>query len=296
MEERKQLSNVSGDLKEYCEAHSMELSPIKVPERGIIASAMVGQSPIETQQTFRTVADMQARTESTDRQMLAMEARLKALGESADNAAARVEEVVAGLASTARQSIDAEKAVIAERVNEVAGEVEETLAKIGDLHVQARALTGEVAISALAGGYANSAAEEKKSADQFRKISLWLMAFVALILATSLLQLAVERIHWPEALVRLAISIVLTLPIGYTAREAGRHRAHAVDLRKTSLDFAALTPYLETLPEPHKTQLKADVAQRVFFSGAKVDAPASYDLNPQELLMEALKVLKSRGG
>jgi archaellum component FlaC len=281
--ERKKLLELSRDLKDYSESHLIE-------ETGKDPVGL-GVPLVQIKHTRETLPDVQASIEVAERKLSTMEAQLNGLSETAENVSLRVERVVAALGDDARKAVEAEKESLAKKITEVADEASSVLTDLTELHRQAKILAGDISTSALAKDYARHAVEESRAANFYRRIGLLFMLIVGAYLGFTLWDLRAGGFTWEQAGLRLAVSLVATLPIAYVARESARHRVQAVELRKTSLDFAALGPYLEGIPEPKRSELRALIAQRVFFADAKSDNSSSFGLDPQAIIMKGMETI-----
>ena len=288
-EEAGDVTSKALDLSEYCAKHTVSVK--RVP---VIASASpnFGSNRAQFANAPYVPAESEAvgNLEALNRSMASVEARLVAIGAASDKLSERVEQSIANLSVTARTAIDTEVSKFSEGYAQRLQAADTELSAVRKIRADAQAVATDVAISALAKGYAGSSGDEKTQANLFRWISLGVMAVVTVVVLVSLIQLTIGKLEWPEALVRLGLSLVLTIPAGYTARESAKHRAQSVDLRKISLDFAALAPYLETVSEPEKTQLKSEIAKRFFFTDTKSDSSSSMPIDPQQLAMRAMDI------
>lgn len=277
------------DLSEYCAKHTVSVK--RVPYVASSTANFVSNRAKFAEALYvPTESEAAGNLEALTRSMASVEARLAAIGAASDNLSERVEKSIANLSATARTAIDTEVSKFSEGYAERLQAADTEVAAVRKIRADAQAVATDVAISALAKGYAGSSNDEKNQANLFRWISLGVMTVVTAVVLVSLILLTIGKLEWPEALVRLGLSLVLTIPAGYTARESAKHRALSVDLRKISLDFAALAPYLETVSEPEKTQLKSEIAKRFFFTDAKNDSSSSMPIDPQQLAMRAMDI------
>lgn len=150
-------------------------------------------------------------------------------------------------------------------------------------------LLGNFASAVLAGGYARSAAYEQKSANTFRTLSVGLMVVVVLILTFTLYELSSAGLGWKETVLRLVISVLLSVPIGYLARESSRHRGQHYLHLQTSLDISAVGPFIESLSPEVREKIKSNIAEKIFFQNGKNEQIIdSYGIDVQALMMKLL--------
>jgi hypothetical protein len=136
---------------------------------------------------------------------------------------------------------------------------------------EAKELVGLVANTAVAGDYQRNADYERKRAD------LWSFAAIGLFGVTVLLVfLALQYWITPEQetvgqVGRFLIAVPVGAAAGYAIQQSREHRARERYYRSLELELAALSPYIDTLPEPTKQELKAALTSR-YFIGANPEA------------------------
>ena len=59
-------------------------------------------------------------------------------------------------------------------------------------------------------------------------------------------------------------AFALGVPAFYAAKEAEKHRRSEKHYRKMELELASIDPYIESLPEEQRDQLKQKLAERLF--------------------------------
>ncbi|GKS89798.1 hypothetical protein [Acidovorax sp. SUPP2539] len=289
--EREQLKNISEDLKNYCEAHAIDVTSLMGNPTLTNAPSLNSDSPEKNDRLLRDVTEAQARLETTDRQMLAMEARLKALADTADRAVQRVENDVSHQSEVVRKHLEGQLVDLERRFSDALRAVSERSEHFVVYEKKAESILDAMANRVLSHGYAGSAGKEERSADIFRGLSIVLMFATFVILSHTLYTLAASPADWKDAVVRIIISLIIAVPTGYLAREAGKHRAQSIELRRTSLDFLALTPYLAEVQEQSaRDAIKVELARRVFFGNGKADSSTSFPLDVQALANKVINL------
>lgn len=138
-----------------------------------------------------------------------------------------------------------------------------------------------------------SADNEKKAANFLRWCSIFFMLLVFGIVAFSFWETMQDDFKVHSSVIRIVLAIMLSVPAAYLARESAKHREQQYNHLQTSLDLAAITPYIASLPEEEQNKIKVDVASRLFaakdFSRAGAD---SYPVNVHEVVMELIKKIE----
>lgn len=282
--DRGALSEVSQDLRDYCAAHLVK--PVRLEtETGL--PRFVKIPPSDEQK----IARLSAQIETMEREFLAMEARLTAMGESADKAVLRVEELTMQQADAMRTALTREVGNITEEFTSTHETLKGRLSEFDTYSDQAKKLLGQYASQALAGGHMLGAQREEKQADQFRALAIGLMGVTVGVVGLTIFQASKQTILLDAILLRVVFSLALVLPTAYLARESAKHRAQAVDLRRTSLDFAALEPFLKGIEGEEGLKVRAELARRAFFSSNSVDSSSSYGLDPQAIIIKGMDTI-----
>jgi hypothetical protein len=284
------LRQKSQDLRNYCESHAVDVTVGTAPPTGVPPTGESTRTA-DHEKILRDVAAAQARLEATERQILAMEARLGALNDSAGRALERIEQTVAQQSDFVRGDLSKKTAEIEKGLTEALRSIEIRAEGFESYEKKAESILDAMSNRLLVTGYAASSGQEERSANFFRFLSIALMALTFWILTETLYTLSESPADWKDAIVRVVVSLILTVPTAYLAREAGRHRAHAVELRKTSLDFLALNPYLAEIQKAEaRDELKVELAKRIFFADKKIEGSDLFPLDTQALAMKALDI------
>lgn len=116
----------------------------------------------------------------------------------------------------------------------------------------------------ITGNYQNIANNEKKAADNWRRIALGLMIGMVVIIGITIFISATNGFDWKLALFRVGAALVLAIPAAYAAKESAKHRALENHNRRSELELASLDPYLEKLPEETRNKVKEELTKQFF--------------------------------
>lgn len=144
---------------------------------------------------------------------------------------------------------------------------------LGDYQDQAGKVLGTVVNTSQAGAYATYANEEKQSANNYRRLALWLMGVAALVLFLPELWHIAQAVggytvDWQRALYRLPFSLILFAPAVYLAKESTRHRNNEVLNRRRQHILTTIEPYLALLDKQKAEEVKTEVAKSLFSDAA----------------------------
>lgn len=116
----------------------------------------------------------------------------------------------------------------------------------------------------ITGNYKNIANNEKKAADNWRRIALGLMIVMVLIIGFTIFISATNGFDWKLALFRVGAAFVLAIPAAYAAKESAKHRSLENHNRRSELELASLDPYLEKLPKETRDKVKEELTKKFF--------------------------------
>lgn len=281
------LYNASVNLMEYCGNFEPFGLTMGLKDATFGKPSVRQSSPVDPQ----LFENLLAQSKEMERAFVGMEARLAALGETADKAVVRVEEITAQQADAIRVALTKEANSIANGFEDTHQNFQTRLSEFDGYRDQAKALLSEMAAEALAGGHIESAKEEEVAANLYRKWALWAMIAGLCVIGVMLLAFKSEQFTWPGLVNRAMVSLLFVIPTAYLARESAKHRAQAIELRRASLDFAALEPFLKGLEGEEGLKVRAELARRAFFAGNPVDASSSYGVDPQAIIMKGMDTI-----
>ena len=163
---------------------------------------------------------------------------------------------------------------------------ESELVNIQEKNTQINNLLGDAASRVIVSEYALSAEQERKAANWLRICSLVCMTLIVVIAGYSFLESITQNFDLSNALLRLALVFLLSVPAAYLARESTKHRQQQYTHLQTSLDLKAINPYIASLPEEEQHKIKSEIAQRIFApKDFQSVSNESYPINSQEVIM-----------
>ncbi|PMG27081.1 hypothetical protein BCU94_05850 [Shewanella sp. 10N.286.52.C2] len=139
----------------------------------------------------------------------------------------------------------------------------------------------------ITGNYQNIANNEKKAADNWRKIALGLMIGMVLIIGITIFISAADGFDWKLALFRVGAAFVLAVPAAYAAKESAKHRSLENHNRRSELELASLDPFLEKLPKETRDKVKEELTKKFF--GLNSTEPKTEDPVSNEAIFDLLK-------
>ncbi|MGE4545309.1 MAG: hypothetical protein AB7D06_14465 [Pedobacter sp.] len=191
------------------------------------------------------------------------------------------------------ESANLKIAKISERINEIDGRAEkisnqlqeETKKQIESFKTDAESILNElqqkkeeasnlvqiIGNIGVTGNFQRIANQEKETADWLRKVALFLMTGMVLVIGLTIFISAQNGFDWKLSLFRLGAALVLAVPATYAASESSKHRNSEYRNRQAELELASIDPYLEKMPDITKHELKAKLTERFFGNNHAAD-------------------------
>lgn len=189
-------------------------------------------------------------------------------------------------ADNLRKEIESLEDIYKSKIASISTEYQEQLKAINDKNDQLDTLLGNAASRVIVSEYALSAEQERIAAEWLRAGSLVCMAIIIGIAGYSFYESIHQSFDLSNALLRLALVFLLSVPAAYLARESTKHRQQQYTHLQTSLDLKAINPYIASLPEEEQHKIKSEIAQRIFApKDFQSVSNESYPINSQEVIM-----------
>lgn len=200
------------------------------------------------------------------------------------------------------KSEDEIKAITGKHTEELQGSFEtfenEMNMRLEDMkakHTDILEIHGLVGTDGVAGGYQRGATDERSAANSWR-----LTAMVALALACGWLASRYfygfggnGEVNWTDLIAAGSLTLVLIGTAGYAARQSKIHRDSEQQMRWFALEVKAIDPFMSSLPEEQRNELKKQLTERLFGQNraASDGGESSIDVNAFKAISSALQSL-----
>lgn len=144
-------------------------------------------------------------------------------------------------------------------INEISSLTEDANKK----HKQILDLYGLVASNSVASGYLKNAEDEKKQADFWRWGTIVFIALTALWLIASYI-VNYMNFSWERVIATIPVTGILIFGAVYSSKQSSLHRQNEKRTRWFSLEMKAIGPFIESLPEEERNNLKSKISERLF--------------------------------
>lgn len=141
---------------------------------------------------------------------------------------------------------------------------ESHLSDISKHQDEAKRLVGIISMTGMVGGYQQVANKERESFIRWRRGTVFCMILLA-IFGFYTFYTAVSPSFEPATFAnRLFVTITLAILAGYSAFQADRHRKSEIENRRMELELASFDPFLASLADEERNELKKIMADRLF--------------------------------
>jgi hypothetical protein len=152
---------------------------------------------------------------------------------------------------------------------------------------------GHLSADSIARGFDLVSKSELNSANFFRMLSLMLMSTIVYVIIGSIHQDSAFNID--QTISKILISLILSVPAAYLARESSRHREKHYQYNRISLEMNALGPFLAPLDDDDKKKIRAVIAMRLFATDGKTTSTTdTYPINTHELLVKIIETINPK--
>jgi hypothetical protein len=176
------------------------------------------------------------------------------------------------------KNIESNKKVFEEHKLEFEKQSLNVIAILNSKLAEARKIVNIVGNVGVTGNYQNVANENKKNADNYRKIALGFMLLMSILLIWSIIDISkTGEFNFYKSIARILAAAVLTYPAIYAARESSKHRNLETINRNIELELASIGPFIELLSEDKKEKIKEELVNKYFGNQTSVTGTKEED-------------------
>lgn len=256
---------------------------VTVAQNEIAAAQRESSQAIE--ENARRLAELQGRVDPLidNQQALFSEALEKQRGEFGN--------LVENVRTQLSEALQASKDATAARLTESTGEAAAVLAALGDMRKRAEAQLSVIGATGLAGGYKSSADRENRSRMWWRLATLAFGLFAVGFLIWAAAHASSGSASWIGVATKTGVAVAFGSLAAYSGRLAGKHHRRAAHYRDRELALASLGTYLESLDEPARGELMAELAPSFFSELREEHTKDDWPTQTSDLMGQLTKVL-----
>jgi len=185
--------------------------------------------------------------------------------------------------ATASEKLESE---LQRMISKIQSDSQENINHLIEKRKEAANLVQIISNIGVTGNYDKSADENKKSANIWRLVAITFMFLMAGV-GIWTVWYAVTEFDWKLTAARMFATLVLAVPSFYAARESEKHRTSEEYNRKKELELSSIGPYLETLSDVKREEIRGTLANKFF--GQNDISGEKHDLVTAKSLLSLLK-------
>lgn len=170
--------------------------------------------------------------------------------------------------NTFRKEIDVDKSSYKTEIDGLKSKIEtDTSGLVSNLNTkleEAKKIVNVIGDIGVTGNYQKIANEHGSAANLWRWITIVFMAAFSTLLVWTIYDLSSNGFDWIKSLIRILAAAALSYPATYAARESSRHRKLETINRTAELELAALSPFIELMPEEKRQAIKEKLVDKYF--------------------------------
>ncbi|GAB4317845.1 MAG: hypothetical protein Kow0074_06690 [Candidatus Zixiibacteriota bacterium] len=164
----------------------------------------------------------------------------------------------------------------------------EALEELDQRRSEAAKLIQLISDIAVTGDYSKTADRHERAANRLRWAALVFMTLMVAVASVTVWH-GVTAFDWRLTILRMLTTLIFAIPAYYAARESEGHRRAANRSRRMQLELASIDPYLSSVSDAHREELKTKLAEK-FFAQPEAELSATEKNIAARDLFDLLKV------
>ncbi len=150
---------------------------------------------------------------------------------------------------------------------ELQGNAQQVLARLKELSEDAESVVGALATSTVANGYGDFAEKQRNAADKLRWGAIFGFLVTGAVAIGWLLESRNASLSISEALLRFLLTVSFGGLSAYLVAQSADHRREEFQAKMIELKLRTFDPFIATLDEDKRRELKGDTARSLFMHG-----------------------------
>lgn len=215
---------------------------------------------IQAQKTRLDQALSEFQSQTTD----IVQKNTQKLEEHITDSKTRVFDTISELRQEMKENVKSADEELKQSLQEIKDESVEYIDTIKENKEHVDELVGLISRTGMAGGYEQVANEEQKKTKWWRTLSV--LSMIGIVIGAGYtFYLSIDKdIDTGSFLSKALVSFACAILAAYAAREGEKHRRLEQHYRKLQLELSSIDPYLASLPEEQRNEMKALIANRLF--------------------------------
>ncbi|MBE0403081.1 hypothetical protein [Halomonas citrativorans] len=178
------------------------------------------------------------------------------------------EEVFKAINDNARKIFSGHEEVIKDETSQLLAKISDSEKDISERHQSIKDIHELVAEDGIAGGYKKNADEEKRAANLWRWITMGCYSLIILwVFFKNKLgfETYIENVvQWPVMVITISITAIALIAARFSSKQSTIHLINEQKMRWFALEVKAIDPFISSLPEPEKNELKKQLTEKLF--------------------------------
>lgn len=198
---------------------------------------------------------------------------------------------------TLKEEFETERETYEKEVSELKVNISENTTKlVEELETklkESKKLVNVIGNVGATGNYQKIADYHKGQANIWRWIALSFMVILVGLLIWTIYHITGGEFNWKVAIVRIVAFSALLYPATYASKESSKHRKLENINRKSELDIASISPFIEILPDEKKQEIKEKMVEKFFGNNNGLDIDDKTSKNDELSVGGFEKLLKA---
>ena len=177
-------------------------------------------------------------------------------------------EIIKMISSSAEKAYSSQEETIKQKTNQLLEIIEKSEDDIKSKHQSIKDIHELVAEDGIAGGYKKNAEDEKRAANMWRWITLGCYSLIIIwVLFKNRLGFETfinNEAQWPVLAITISITAIALIAANFSSKQSRIHAANEHKMRWFALEVKAIDPFISSLPEPERTELKRQLSEKLF--------------------------------
>lgn len=193
------------------------------------------------------------------------------------------EETFKEISEKAKKIYTDQEELVKNKISQLLEKITNSEKDISERHQSIRDIHELVAEDGIAGGYKKNADEEKRAANLWRWMTMGCYSLIILwVLFKNKLGFETyieNEVQWPVLAITISITAIALIAASFSSRQSRMHLINEQKMRWFALEVKAIDPFISSLPEPDRNELKKQLSEKLFCQQQGEDLSKELDNN-----------------
>ncbi|GAA0693866.1 hypothetical protein [Vreelandella titanicae] len=178
------------------------------------------------------------------------------------------EKAINSIINDAKSAYNSQEEIINKKTASLLQKIDDSNVDITKKHNSIKDIYELVAEDGIAGGYKKNADDEKSAANLWRGITMGCYALIILwVLFKNTLGFETfinNQVQWPVLIITISITAIAFIAAQFSSKQSRIHLINEQKMRWFALEVKAIDPFISSLPESEKNDLKRQLSEKLF--------------------------------